>query len=166
MISRGINLRTRYRNNGSNWWSDISFKDGYFVNNKSGQVLDATSQSVEGTQTVMSNKQNIPQQKWRVEYVDKAEKEKTQGFNEEFGFHINRPFYIRSRLPMRRVAECHGANNVWLKRWRKNTTAQQWYFDGVSKTIRNNHWKSHALDIQSNGGSNNLRCTTSNSRWW
>jgi hypothetical protein len=43
MIVRGINLKTKYRNNGSNWWSDISFKDGYFVNNKSGQVLDATS---------------------------------------------------------------------------------------------------------------------------
>jgi len=49
--------------------------------------------------------------------------------NEEYGLHINRPFYIRSRLPFQRVAECHGANNVWLKRWRKNVAAQQWYFD-------------------------------------
>jgi hypothetical protein len=85
----------------------------------------------------------------------------------EFGFHINRPFYIRSRLPFQRVAECHGANNVWLKRWRgKNVRQQQWYFDNVSKTIKNNYWKSHSLDIQSNGRSNNVRCTTTNSRWW
>jgi len=53
-----------------------------------------------------------------------------------------------------------------LKRWRNNARAQQWYFDGVSKTIKNNNWKSHSLDIQSNGGSTNVRCTTTNSRWW
>jgi hypothetical protein len=57
-------------------------------------------------------------------YMDGMKKEETKGMNEDFGFHINRPFYIRSRLPFQRVLECHGANNVWLKRWRKNTTAQ------------------------------------------
>jgi hypothetical protein len=98
--------------------------------------------------------------------MDKAEGMQTKGINEEFGFHINRPFYLRSRLPFQRVAECHGANNVWLKRWRNNVRAQQWYFDEVSKTIKNNYWKSHSLDIQSNGGSTNIRCTTTNSRWW
>ena len=103
---------------------------------------------------------------WQVLYVDKAAKLETKGLNEEFGFHINRPFYIRSRLPFQRVIECHGANNVWLKRWRRNVRAQQWYFDEVSKTIKNNNWKSHSLDIQSNGGSTNVRCTTTNSRWW
>jgi hypothetical protein len=112
------------------------------------------------------NKANNANQRWKIIYLDKAEKVRTKGFNKEFGFHINRPFYIRSRMPMQRVIECHGANNVWLKRWRKNTTAQQWYFDEVSKTIKNNHWKSHSLDIQGNGGSSNVRCTNTNSRWW
>jgi hypothetical protein len=86
--------------------------------------------------------------------------------NKDFGFQINKPFYIRSRKGIKRVIECHGANNVWLRRWRKNVAAQQWYFDQVSKTIKNNYWKSHSLDIQSNGGSANIRCTTTNSRWW
>ena len=36
----------------------------------------------------------------------------------------------------------------------------------MSKTIKNNNWKSHSLDIQGNGGSTNIRCTTTNSRWW
>jgi len=71
-----------------------------------------------------------------------------------------------SELPFNRVAECHGANNVWLRRWRKNTTAQQWWFDEVSKTVRNNQWKNYALEIQSNGNSNNLRAAGVNSRWW
>jgi hypothetical protein len=57
-------------------------------------------------------------------YLDKAEGEQTKGMSNEWGFHINRPFYLRSRLPMKRIAECHGANNVWLKRWRKNVAAQ------------------------------------------
>jgi hypothetical protein len=44
--------------------------------------------------------------------------------NKEFGFHIGRPFYLVSRLPMRRVAECVGANNVVLKRYTKGRAAQ------------------------------------------
>jgi len=86
--------------------------------------------------------------------------------NKNFGFHINRPFYLVSKLPFNRVAECHGANNVWQRRWRKNTLGQQWFFDGVSKTLKSNQWKNYSLDIQSNGGSTNVRCTTTNSRWW
>jgi hypothetical protein len=57
-------------------------------------------------------------------------------------------------------------NNTVHQRWRKNVRAQQWYFDEVSKTIKNNNWRSHSLDIQSNGNSSNIRCTTTNSRWW
>jgi hypothetical protein len=79
----------------------------------------------------------------------------------------NKPFYLRSRLPMKRVAECHGANNLWLRRWRKNTTAQQFFFNCEDKTIRSNQWKNYAMEIQSNGGSKNVRFTASiNSRWW
>jgi hypothetical protein len=142
-----------------------------FVNPTDNRVLEITDRKDEEGQAVIVNKQNDNKnnnanQRWKIIYLDKADKIRTKGFNKEFGFHINRPFYIRSRMPMQRVAECHGANNVWLKRWRKNTTAQQWYFDEVSKTLKNNHWKSHSLDIQSNGGSTNVRCTTTNSRWW
>jgi len=87
--------------------------------------------------------------------------------NEEFGFHINRPFYLVSELPFNRVMEMHGNANVWLKRWRNNAKGQQFWFDEVTKTVRNNQWKNYCLDIQSNGGSNNLRTVSSiNSRWW
>jgi len=87
--------------------------------------------------------------------------------NEEFGFYINRPFYFRSRLPMRRVAETIGANNVVLKRYAKGRVAQQFYFDEVTKTIRSQHWKNYAMEIQSNGGSTNVRMTSGiTSRWW
>jgi hypothetical protein len=65
-----------------------------------------------------------PQQRWRIVYVDEAKKEPTKGLDKDWGFHINRPFYIRSRLPMKRIAECVGANNVTMRRWRKNAMGQ------------------------------------------
>jgi hypothetical protein len=72
----------------------------------------------------MWKKHNGNNQKWNVIYVDEAEKTRTKGLDKDFGFHINRPFYIRSRLPMKRVAECVGANNVQLKRYAKGRMAQ------------------------------------------
>jgi hypothetical protein len=87
--------------------------------------------------------------------------------HEDFGFHVNRPFYIVSRLPLRRVAECIGASDVRLRRYIKNTNAQQWTFNGISKTINSNHWKNYVMEIPGNGGQNNLRMTSSiSSRWW
>jgi hypothetical protein len=142
-----------------------------FVNPTNNKVLDVVSSKDEEGQTVIVNNKNgnnanNANQRWKIIYLDKAEAIRTKGFNKEFGFHINRPFYIRSRMPMKRICECHGANNVWLKRWRKNVAAQQWFFDEVSKTVKNNYWKSHSLDIQGNGASTNIRCTTTDSRWW
>jgi len=151
----------------SGWFQVFKYEGNQFVNPTNNKVLSVDGRKDdEGQGVIVDGNQKRADQQWQVIYVDKAEKVRTKGFNKEFGFHINRPFYVRSRMPMQRVIECHGANNVWLKRWRKNTTAQQWYFDEVSKTIKNNHWKSHSLDIQSNGGSSNVRCTTTNSRWW
>jgi hypothetical protein len=70
-------------------------------------------------------------------------------------------------MPMKRVAECVGANNMILRRYVKGRVAQQYYFDGVSRTIRSQQWKNYAMEIQSNGGSANVRFTSSiNSRWW
>jgi hypothetical protein len=117
----------------------------------------------EGQKIIVNNRngnnKNNANQRWKILYVDKAEKNRTKGFNKEFGLHINRPFYIRSRMPMQRVAECHGANNVWLKRWRKNVRAQQWYFDEVSKTIKSVSNKEFSIDIR--GGNANLQKTDS-----
>jgi hypothetical protein len=108
----------------------------------------------------------IKAQQWQVVYLEDAKGPQTKGLNKDFGFHVGRPFYLISKLPFNRMIECIGANNVTMRRWRNNAKAQQWFFDGVSKTIKNNNWKSHSLDIQSNGGSTNVRCTTTNSRWW
>jgi hypothetical protein len=105
-------------------------------------------------------------QKWKVIYLDKHTTQ-TKGLLKEFGFHIDRPFYMVSRLPLHRVAEAVGASNVQLRRYVKGRVAQQFFFDGVSKTIKSQQWKNYCVEIQSNGGNKNVRMTSGiNSRWW
>jgi hypothetical protein len=77
-----------------------------------------------------------------------------------------RPFYMRSRLPMKRVIECVSNAYVRIKKYAKGRKAQQWVFDGTSKTIQGNYWKNRAIEITSNGGSSSLRMNSVNSRWW
>jgi len=109
---------------------------------------------------------NGANQRWKVLYTDQA-KVATSGTSKFSGFRINVPFFIVSRLPMKRVAECIGANNMVLKRYVKGRNAQKFYFNEKDKTIRSNHWKNYGLEIQSNGRSSNLRFTSGiNSRWW
>jgi hypothetical protein len=55
-------------------------------------------------------------------YTDKATVA-TSGVSKFSGFRINVPFFIVSRLPMKRVAECVGANNMILRRYVKGRQA-------------------------------------------
>jgi len=64
----------------------------------------------------MWNRHNGANQKWKIVYVDTVN-EQTKGLNKDFGFYVNKPFYIRSRLPSKRMATCEG-NVVYQKRWR------------------------------------------------
>jgi hypothetical protein len=61
--------------------------------------------------------------------LDNANKTRTEGLNTNFGWEINRPFYMVSRLPMRRVIEAVGHNNMVIKRYVKGRIGQQFYFD-------------------------------------
>jgi hypothetical protein len=122
--------------------------DGYITNEKSGKVI-AVSGGLdnENRNIVVEARNGKIHQKWKVVYLDKAEKTEVKGLNEEFGFHINRPFYIVSELPFNRVAEMLGGTNMVLKRWRNNQRQQQFWFDEKTKTVRNNYWKNYAIEI-------------------
>ena len=109
---------------------------------------------------------DAPGQRWKVVYVDEAEEEQDKGLNKEFGFHVNRPFYFRSRMLFHRVVDQHSNTWNYLRRWVKNRTSQQWYFDNVSKTIKNKWRTSYSMQIHSNGGHPYSSATTTNSRWW
>lgn len=120
----------------------------------------------EGQNVLVWKRHNKANQRWKVVYLDKKEKDRSEGLNQNFGFHVNRPFYIQSRLPMKRVIEAIGANNLVIKSLVRNRLAQQFFFDQSTKTIKSQQWKTYSMNIQSNGNSNNLQVYTTNSRWW
>jgi hypothetical protein len=85
----------------------------------------------------------------------------------DFGFKINEPFYIVSRMPFKRVVELTGSN-LRINRidFNRNKKQQHFVFDEVSKTIKSVQTKSYSFNIAGNGNSANLGMTTTNSRWW
>jgi hypothetical protein len=86
--------------------------------------------------------------------------------NDVFGFYTNKPFYIVSKLPMRRVCEVVGGRNIVIKSLNRGRLEQQFYFDGVSKTIKSIKYKDRSFNVQNNGRANNLDMQVTNSRWW
>jgi hypothetical protein len=122
----------------------------------------------ENRNIIMYTKHGKINQQWDLVYTDEWKGEPGKGeLNEDFGFYVNRPFYFRSRLPMKRVAEMQGGTQVYLKRWVKNKKQQQWFFDPVAKVIKNNYWKNYVLNIPSNGNANSINTVSSiTSRWW
>ena len=110
----------------SGWFQIFKYmgkKDSHFINVYNNKALDVHGgKDEEGRQVIVWNRHNGKNQRWTVVYLDKAEDIQTKGLNADFGFHIGKPFYFRSRLPMKRVVECIGANNLVLKRWRANTS--------------------------------------------
>ena len=88
---------------------------------------------------------------WKVIYADKAEKTRTKGKNEVYGLEINRPFYIVSRLPMKKVIQTNSSTLTIKDRPSSPRLTQQFFFDEVSKTIKSQQWKH--ISIYQNGAS-------------
>lgn len=65
---------------------------------------------------MMYNLHNKGNQRWNIVYLDQKAKEQTKGLNKQFGFHINRPFYIVSKMTMGRVVEANGGNTLKIMR--------------------------------------------------
>jgi len=67
---------------------------------------------------------------------------------------------------MRRIAELVGSD-VRLRRYHNGRKKQQtWRFDITSKTIKSMYQTSYSMEIPNQGRNNQLRATTTNSRWW
>jgi len=97
----------------SGWWQIFKYEGQFFSNIQDNRVLDVSgNKDVEGQPVIAHKRHGGANQRWKVVYLDKAKAEPTTGLYEEFGFYINRPFYMVSRLPMKRVAQAHGNNNI------------------------------------------------------
>jgi hypothetical protein len=105
----------------SGWFQIFVYEGQFFSNIQDNRVLDVSgNKDVEGQAVIVHKRHGGANQRWKVVYIDKAAPEPTKGLNKEFGFHIRRPFYLVSRLPMHRVAQVHGHNNILLNRYVKN----------------------------------------------
>lgn len=73
--------------------------------------------------------------------------------NKDFGFEINRPFYIRSRMSMNRFIAYKGNSSLGIKSWVDGDKDFKWVFDGTTKTIKTLYWaaKPNSLTIMGNG---------------
>jgi hypothetical protein len=109
----------------------FKYKSGYFTNIKNGKVVGVKDNKDEEGQPVWAvNRNGHSSQRWRISYLHKKDARETYTkkgsmSRRGFGFYANEPFYLRSKLPMQRVAECVGANNITLKKWANNRKAQQ-----------------------------------------
>ena len=86
-------------------------------------------------------------QRWKILYLDEIKKGGKGGYNSDFGFHINRPFYIVSRLHMKRVIEVVGGRNLVIRTRHQSRNTQKWIFNGASKTITSVHYRDRSFDI-------------------
>jgi hypothetical protein len=108
----------------------FKYKGGYFTNIKNSKVVSIKDRKDVEAQPVWASTRlggNHPSQRWKIVYTNAmgSEAYKAKGQTDgEFGFKIGEVFYLRSKLPMQRVAECVGASNVTLKKWAKGRKAQ------------------------------------------
>jgi len=91
----------------------FKYENEQFINWQNKKVLEVKGKKDEEGQSVgVWSNNGGNHQKWTVIYTDNTAKTEVKGLDKDFGFHRNRPFFIRSRMPMKRIAECVGANNV------------------------------------------------------
>jgi hypothetical protein len=67
----------------------------------------------EGQPVQMFKRNKSKGQTWKLVYVDEAKAIKMTGTNEDFGFEVNKPFFIVSKMNMGRVMG-HNGGSVYL----------------------------------------------------
>jgi hypothetical protein len=115
----------------------------------------------EGRYVRAEPKVNDPAYKWRIQYLDTKANYTTSGLNKGRQLHINRPFYIQSKLWLERVISVAESKNLVIQS-RTDAPEQQWFFDQVSKTIRSVKFRDLSIDIR--GG--NAYAYKTDSRWY
>jgi hypothetical protein len=85
--------------------------------------------------------------------------------NKEYGFYVERPFYIISMCGEKRYMDVIDGRNVVVKT-PNEFDSQVWYFDQRTKTIMNTLHKNKSLDIQNSGNTNNMQVWSTNGGWF
>jgi hypothetical protein len=88
--------------------------NGDNIVNEKGKVLDVTgNKDNENSLVIAWNKHNGLNQQWDIIYCDTWKGWTKKGeLNKDFGFFVERPFYIVSELPQHRYIDVIGTNTV------------------------------------------------------
>lgn len=84
--------------------------------------------------------------------------------NDEYGFYVERPFYIVSSLCKDKYMDV--VNSSVVLKTQNELDSQTWWFDQKTKTILNKGTLSKSLNIQSNGSSSNLQVYKTSGQWF
>jgi hypothetical protein len=102
-------------------WRLVRYRNGeyHITNIYNKKVMDVSQgRDVEGQKVHAWNRHNGANQRWRIVYTKDVRKDTRTSM---WGFRVNTPFYVQSRLPHRRVLKCVGASNVTLNKLVRNT---------------------------------------------
>jgi hypothetical protein len=135
-------------------------------NNQQITVMEIrNNQDYENNYLLAKRKNSKIYQQWDLIYVDEYPKEPVKGeLNKEFGFYVERDFYIVSQMKSNRYLEVIDNKQVVIKTPNGNK-GQTWYFDQKSKTVKT-RLNNRSFDIQSSGKGRNFQVWSTNSRWW
>ena len=115
----------------SGWFQIFRYEEEHFINAK-GKALDVHGgKDEEARKVIVYNRHNGANQKWTIKYLDQVEDGPKKGLNKDFGFEINRPFYIRSRMTMNRFIAYKGNSSLGIKSWVDGDKDFKWVFDGT-----------------------------------
>jgi hypothetical protein len=125
------------------------FKDNYMINEK-GRVFDVQGGHDSENRNVFNwKKHNGINQQWDIVYVDEMPAEPKKGeLNTDFGFKVETPFHIVSRMPSKKYLDIIGRNIVLKTANGRNS--QTWYFHQQSRTIRSK-MNNESFDIRGSG---------------
>ena len=136
----------------SEWFQLYKAEGNLLINVYDNRALTVTSsRDSEGSNVSIEDITDTPNQKWTILYLDTMEATRTHGFNIDFGFYINRPFYIISRMWMNRTISVVGENNLVIKNRIDGKNTQKFVFDESSKTIKSVGFYSKSIEISDEG---------------
>jgi hypothetical protein len=142
------------------------YQGAMFINEK-GKVMDINGNvDAENRNIEIYTKHGRINQQWDLIYVDEYPEEPKKGeLNKEFGFYVERDFFVVSMLPENRYLEVINNINMVIKTSNGNK-GQKWYFDQKSKTVKSRFSTGKSFDIKSSGRTNAFQIYTTNSGWW
>jgi len=101
----------------SRWWQLHKYDGEHLVNLQNGKCLDAKNSDTQNTALYWIPKvKKRLSNKWDLTYVDELKGEyKTGELNKEYGWIVNKDFYIVSQMPSRRFLTKIGSYGVGIK---------------------------------------------------